>query len=162
MQQISPPIRQFIDRMGFQMERLGAAKTLGRLMGLLLVATRPLSLDELAELLLVSKASVSTNARVCEQAGLVQRVGVPGDRRTHFEILPGAFGRVLEARTSIIDEFKRTAEIGLEAVDPDNAVAKGRLEEMRDFYAFVAVRLDAMMQEWKTETQQSNPEERAG
>jgi len=148
MQPVSPQIQQFIERMGFLMERLGASKTLGRLMGLLLVATRPLSLDETAELLLVSKASISTNARVCEQAGLVQRVGIPGDRRTYFEILPGSFGRVLEARTTLIDDFLLLAEQGLSAVSDDNVEARARLEEMRDFYRFARESMRSMLAEW--------------
>ncbi len=137
--------------MGFVMERLGAAKTLGRLMGLLLIATRPLSLDEMARLLMVSKASISTNARICEQSGLVQRVGIPGDRRTYFEILPGSFGRVLEARTVIIAELKKLAEEGLEAVAADNDHARERLEEMRDFYAFANEGIRGMIDSWNSE-----------
>ena len=150
MQAITPPVQQFIERMGFLMERVGAAKTLGRVMGLLLVATRPLSMDELSTLLLVSKASISTNARICEQAGFVQRVGVPGDRRTYYEILPGSFGRVLEARNAIIGEFQQLAEEGIDAISPENSEARIRLEEMRDFYAFVSEGMEEMIATWKS------------
>jgi DNA-binding transcriptional regulator GbsR (MarR family) len=154
MQAISPPVQQFIERMGFLMERLGAAKTLGRMMGLLLVATRPLSLDDLSSLLLVSKASISTNARVCENAGFVQRVGIPGDRRTYFEILPGSFGRILEARNAIIGEFEKLAAEGIDAISPENEEARVRLEGMRDFYAFVGKGMDEMIAAWKAESAQ--------
>ena len=149
MQSLSPPVQTFIERMGSLMEKLGAAKTLGRMFALLLVATRPLSLDEMAKLLLVSKASISTNARLCEQLGLVQRVGIPGDRKTYFEILPGAFGRMLAARMSVIDQLQSLAQQGLDALDDDNDIARARLEEMIAFYAFAGDRIAHMLNSWK-------------
>ncbi|MCK5448733.1 MAG: MarR family transcriptional regulator, partial [Gemmatimonadetes bacterium] len=66
----NPETRQFIERMGLAVERMGLTRTFGRLFGLLMVADRPLSLDEIVERLDVSKASVSTNARACEELGL--------------------------------------------------------------------------------------------
>ena len=70
----NPETRQFIERMGLAIERMGLSRTFGRLFGLLMVADRPLSLDEMVERLHVSKASVSTNARSCEELGLARRV----------------------------------------------------------------------------------------
>ena len=56
---LKPEAQQFIERTGVEIERLGMSRTFGRLFGLLMVADRPLSLDDLAEQLHVSKASVS-------------------------------------------------------------------------------------------------------
>ncbi len=97
----NPETRQFIERMGLAVERMGLTRTFGRLFGLLMVADRPLSLDEIVERLDVSKASVSTNARACEELGLARRVGVRGDRRDYYEIAPrGTPGRGRRALAS--------------------------------------------------------------
>ncbi|UCG87148.1 MAG: hypothetical protein JSW71_00965 [Gemmatimonadota bacterium] len=149
MMQLNPKTQDFVERVGLALENLGTTRTLGRLFGLLLVADQPMSLDELARLLQVSKASVSTNARVCVQIGLAQQVGIPGDRRDYYEISPGSFEQAVAARLSAIRELVGLAEAGISAVDEDNRVATARLEEMRDFYQFVGDEMAKMMPRWR-------------
>src|SRR5688500_16342267 len=72
--------------MGMLFEADGASRTAGRLMGLLMLSPEPCSLEELAERLRVSKASVSTNARALERYGTIERVTRPGDRRDYYQI----------------------------------------------------------------------------
>ena len=62
------------------------ARVAGRLFGVLLVSAEPRSLDELAEQLGVSKASVSINIRFLEEKGAVERIGRQGDRRDYYRI----------------------------------------------------------------------------
>ncbi|MCL7970871.1 MAG: MarR family transcriptional regulator, partial [marine benthic group bacterium] len=112
----NPETRQFIERMGLAMDRLGLNRTFGRVFGLLMVADEPMSLDEMVERLQVSKASVSTNARSCEELGLARRVGVRGDRRDYYEIAPRAFEHVTAKRLVAIHAMAGLAAEGLEAV----------------------------------------------
>ena len=151
MQKLNPETGAFIERMGLLFERIGTSRTFGRLFGLLLVADKPLSLNEMTRLLHVSKASISTNARLCEQIGLAQRVSVPGDRRTYYEMLPGSFGHVFEVRLALIHERVHLAEEGLKAVETDNALALERLNEMRDFYEFIGSEMRAMLARWRAQ-----------
>ena len=58
---------EFIDTIGEASERFGMARIAGLLKGLLLVSREPISLDEMAQRLEVSKASVSTNIRLLER-----------------------------------------------------------------------------------------------
>ncbi len=157
MTELSIEIQSFVERTGSLMERFGAARTFGRLLGFLLVAERPYSLDELSALLLVSKASISTNTRLLEQSGMAQRVSMPGDRRTFFEILPGSFSRVLEAKLLLIDEIEQLAEAGLDAIDETNTLACQRLEEMRDFYSFAGEEIIGMLAHWKEHGSKRDP-----
>jgi DNA-binding transcriptional regulator GbsR (MarR family) len=149
MKPLNSNLQNFVERVGLTMERLGAARTLGRILGLLLVTEEPLSLDDMTETLLVSKASVSTNARLCEQTGLVQRVSVPGDRRTYYEITPGAFVDTLSKRIAGLQEIIHMAEEGLEAIDESHKKARSRLEEMHDLYTFLGKGMQAALDEWK-------------
>ena len=148
MKELNADTRAFVEQMGLMMDRTGGARTLGRLLGLLLVAEEPLSLGDMAALLQVSKASVSTNARRCEQVGLAHRVSKPGDRRDYYEISPGSFGRMLASRDAVIQEMIRLAELGLRAIEADNQLARARLEEMRDFYTFVGLEMKAVIEHW--------------
>ena len=141
--------RQFIEKMGLSFEQLGATRTAGRMTGLLLVADRPLSLTEMADLLHLSKASISTNARMIEQMGMIQRVSNPGDRRDFYEILPGTFELLLERRIRAIGAFVHLTEEGLEAIEPDNRTARERLEVMKQFYEFFATELEVALQHWR-------------
>ena len=145
----NPETRQFIERMGLAMDRLGLTRTFGRVFGLLMVADEPLSLDDMVERLRVSKASVSINARSCEEFGLARRVGKRGDRRDYYELTPGSFEEMVARRIKAIDAFVLLANEGLAAVDKDNERARTRLEKMRDFYQFFLTELDTLLERWQ-------------
>ena len=149
MDHLDDKTQQFVERMGLMMERSGAARTFGRLMGLLLVADEPISLDTMARLLHVSKASISTNTRHLEQGGFAQRVSIPGDRRTYYEITPNSFEHMLSARMKMLHEFVGLFEEGLQAIEDENHAAHARLMGMRDFYQFIAEDIVEMMARWK-------------
>lgn len=88
--------RDFIESMGRQFEEDGAPRIAGRLFGLLMVQEEPCSLDDVAELLQVSKGSASSNARLLEQLGIAERVTRAGDRRDYYQISPDIGERTLE------------------------------------------------------------------
>jgi DNA-binding MarR family transcriptional regulator len=146
---LNPETRQFIERMGLAIERLGQPRTFGRLFGLLMVADRPLSLDEITEQLHVSKASASTNARACEELGLARRVGMRGDRRDYYEIAPGAFEQVTARRVAAIHAMAGLAAEGLEAVGDEPSPARERLTRMLDFYLFMGEQVEELLERWR-------------
>jgi DNA-binding transcriptional regulator GbsR (MarR family) len=149
MMELNEKTRDFIERMGLTFEHMGATRTMGRLMGLLLVADKPLSLNELVSLLQVSKATVSTNARLTDQLGLTQRVSIPGDRRDFYQILPGAFERAAARRMAAIHQLIELSQQGLEAIEQDNDTARARLQTMQEFYQFFLTEMDSALAKWK-------------
>src|SRR5690606_5631913 len=79
--------KEFIERMGLLIEReAGFSRIAGRMLGFFLLDGTPRTLDELAEMLQISKASASTNARILEQIGLLERFRTFGDRRDYYRI----------------------------------------------------------------------------
>ena len=54
------------------------------------------SLDDLADQLQVSKASISSNARLLENWGIAERITLPGDRRDFYQLSPNAEERSLQ------------------------------------------------------------------
>ena len=145
----NPETRQFIERMGLAIERLGLTRNFGRLFGLLMVAERPLSLDEMVERLGVSKASVSTNARACEELGLARQVGVRGDRKDYYEIAPGAFESMMAKRVGVIHAMAGLAAEGVQAVGEEPSAARDRLTEMLDFYLFMGEQIEELLERWR-------------
>ncbi len=93
--------QQIVERMGLHFEQDGLPRIAGRLLGYLLLSAEPKSLDELAEALRVSKSSVSTDARLLERMGTVERVAQLGDRRDFYRIacdLPERIGALWAER----------------------------------------------------------------
>jgi DNA-binding transcriptional regulator GbsR (MarR family) len=79
---------QMIEACGRICQVFGLPRSLGQIYGLLYLAANPLSLDEIAELLGISKASVSTGTRQLSSWGGIRQVWVPGERRDHFAVEP--------------------------------------------------------------------------
>lgn len=79
-------LAEFVEQMGILGEDGRMPRIAGRLFGLFLVETRPLSLRELAARLQVSRASVSTNTRLLAAAGMIERVSMPGDRQDYYRL----------------------------------------------------------------------------
>ena len=65
---------EFIEKFGMVAEQDGFPRIAGRMMGFLLLNEGPYTLDELAEELQISKTSASTNARLLEGHGVIERV----------------------------------------------------------------------------------------
>lgn len=137
--------QEFVEQVGSALESLGAARTAGRLLGVLLVAEEPISLDAACRVLRASKASVSTNAGWLKTAGLLQRVSYPGDRKDYYQVSPGTFERLLGGRVAQVKDWVRVAEVGLRAIEKDNLVARARLEEMRGTCRFLVEQLTLLV-----------------
>jgi DNA-binding transcriptional regulator GbsR (MarR family) len=85
----NPPLSkarlEFIEAGGRLCQLLGLPRSTGQIYGLLHLSPKPLSLDEIASLLSISKASASTGTRQLISWHAVRQVWVQGDRRDYFE-----------------------------------------------------------------------------
>ncbi len=137
---------RFTDRMGLLFEAEGQPPIAGRLFGCLLVSDDPCSLDELAEMLSVSKASVSTNARRLAEMGVLERVCRPGDRHDYYRVAPDLFRRTMADRlrrwqrfTEAVGDARRMLPIRSERV-------RARLRGYETAYAYMADAIGAALQ----------------
>jgi DNA-binding transcriptional regulator GbsR (MarR family) len=140
--------KEFIEKMGLMFEHAGSTRTHGRMMALLLVTDNPLSLDEMSQGLQISKASLSTNARLAVRFGMAQRVSRPGDRKDYYEMTASSFESMVAHRMQAIDVFIHLADEGLAAIESDNATARSRLEKMKQFYRFFLGELEDSLTRW--------------
>jgi len=146
---ISPEMRQFIESVGQYFERYALPRIGGRILGLLLVAQRELSLDDIASTLQVSRASVSTNIRLILVIGLGELVTRPGDRRDYYRFSPHAWEQGLEADIEGTVALRRLAERGLAAAQKSESTAHQHLAELIEFCDFVLEDRRTSLVRWK-------------
>lgn len=108
----------FLDRVNQLCNKFGLNNIMGQLYTILYLSNKPLSLDEMAEKIKVSKGSISVNIRELEKWGAVKPVWVKGSRKDYYEanldikkiiadrIKSGVQKRISEV-DEMLDEFKK-------------------------------------------------------
>ena len=140
---------RFIERMGLYYEHLGVPRIGGRILGLLMMARRPLTLDDMASMLRVSRASISTNARMNVAVGMVRHVSLPGDRRDYYVFSPNAWEERLAIGKPTTIELRNIVKEGLSALAPTNHEGRARLIETLAFCDLVEAATEQMMAQWR-------------
>ena len=147
--------RQFIEQLALLLENDGFPRVAGRWCGLLLIAPDPLSLDDLADHLGVTKASISVNARMLEQKGVVERIGMTGDRRDYYRIAEDVVERAMQQRVARIRQFQAALATALTAVKTRRASVAERLELMDEGFRFLLENTNRALEEWRDHTHRS-------
>ena len=137
----------FIEQMGLMAESDGMARIAGRIIGLLLLSEAPCDLESIAERLQVSHGSVSTNTRMLEQMGIIERMTAPGDRRVRFRIGADPAGQMLQRDLQRQQRMDALVQATLEAL-PSDAVGRRNLEGMHVFHTMAIRRAQEMLAEW--------------
>lgn len=146
--QPSPGLTRFIESMGMYFENEGVSRIGGRILGLLLIAHKPLSAEEIASILKVSRASVSTNIRLLINSGLVEKVTFLNERSTYYAIAETAWEQVIRASIQKVNAFKNLARLGLEAL-PAQDSARARLEEMVEWAEAMSGLYENALLQWQ-------------
>jgi DNA-binding transcriptional regulator GbsR (MarR family) len=129
----------------------------GRIFAVLFLQDRPLSLDDIAKALQISKSNISINIRGLVEWHLVRRVSVPSSRRDHYEaasdfwrvmqeIMERRFRWNIRQVIAACDETSRTAGAGRKgsrAAERQRVFIEGRLDALRSFAAAVDAGIEA-------------------
>lgn len=137
---------QFIEKMGRSFEADGIPRIGGRLFGFLLLQEQPCSLDDLAEVLRVSKTSISTNARLLERRGMVELTTRPGDRRDYYVVSGDLIGP-LELRLAHVREMEALLREAPGTLPTRSPVVRERLRRMGEVTGLVVERLTEVLRE---------------
>ncbi|HEU4561586.1 MAG TPA: MarR family transcriptional regulator [Longimicrobium sp.] len=127
---------QFIEQFARLLEQEGGPRIAGRISALLLLTPDALPLDEIAERLQASKASISTNARLLEQWGLVERVSHPGDRRDYYRSRADGAVNLLERRLAWMRRLRDAADLGAGSNAAQHPVVRERFQTLCRLHAF--------------------------
>jgi DNA-binding transcriptional regulator GbsR (MarR family) len=141
---------QFVEQFGLHMEGEGLARIAGRLWAFLLLQDAPVDAETLGAQLQISHGSVSTNTRLLEAIGIIERVTFPGDRRVHYQVSADPYTASLTKRIErqrwLADLLSRTAE-----QLPGDEVARERLDALREVTDRVARATVEVMEAWAAE-----------
>jgi DNA-binding transcriptional regulator GbsR (MarR family) len=66
-------------------QRLGLPRSTGQVYGVLFSSPKPLSLEDIADILGISKTSASSGTRQLLALSMIRQAWIPGERRDHFE-----------------------------------------------------------------------------
>jgi DNA-binding transcriptional regulator GbsR (MarR family) len=131
--ELSEGERGFVEAVGAHTASFGLPRIAGRTFALLMIAPRPLALEEVARLLKVSRASVSINTRIGMATGVVERVSVAGDRRTFYAFSDHAYEHRIALLERHLTGITRIVRESLATLPESNIAARHRLEFARDF-----------------------------
>lgn len=142
-------LAQFIENMGLHFEEYGVPRIGGRILGLLLASSRPVSSEEMAEVLEVSRSSISTNLRTLLITGLAERVSIPGERNDYYVFSDEAWEAILEIRLDRIESLRQMTKDGMQDM-PDRHPARKRLEEVLTWTDMLVKTYEQLIEKWQS------------
>jgi DNA-binding transcriptional regulator GbsR (MarR family) len=145
VKKLPPVAEQFIEDFGLALEAEGLPRTAGRLIGLILMLDEGGDLETLAHQLRVSRASISTNTRMLESVGAIERYTIPGKRRIVYRSARIPQNRQMEAMGW---RMRRTADIvraTRRQLPKEMAGANERLKRVEDYYDSMLAVVDSVL-----------------
>lgn len=140
---------RFIERLGLVFEESERMPRIAsRILGLLLLTPDECSIDEMAERLAVSRASISVDARRLEECGVVERVTRKGDRRDYYRIAPDHYTRGLERRLAVIERLVTVIDEGRQ-MKIESREVRDRLDETAEALRFVIDATTEELERWR-------------
>ncbi len=154
--ELSPNIQSFVFHFGEMGSRWGFNRTVGQMFALLVVTEKPLSANDLASALNISRGNVSMGMKELQSWRLVQVSHVPGDRKEYYRVT----GSIWDLANTIFDERKKREvdptlsllrdNLLAEPVDQQETFALEKMQEIHD--------LLEMLTQWAGELQGLSPE----
>jgi len=139
--------RHFIEDISLYFEQMGMPRMAGRVLGVLLISDPPeQSINDLCEVLQVSKSSISTTTRLLTEMGLIERVAAPVPRRVYFQFKPGGWVVFMRMRLRLMASLHQIAERGLELLQAKDPTLRERLQEAHDMFSLIEEELPALLE----------------
>lgn len=153
---MSPKIQSFVMHCGEMGSRWGFNRTIGQMYGLLLINEEPLSANDIAELLNISRGNVSMGIKELQSWRLIQLQHRPGDRKDYY--MPA--GSIWDMANRVFEERrKREMDPTLsllrdslldEPANAQEAYAQAKMHEIHDLLETIT--------QWAGELQTMGPE----
>lgn len=153
---LSDEMSRFIENIALYYEGHGQSRIAGRIFGLMLVTTTPLSAEQIGQLLQASLGSVSTNVRALVAAGWIEKVTFPGTRTTYYRFAPSAWDSVMERRRQSIAPLKKMAG-QIEAALPPDHPARDQIHLMAEWADLIMDHYEGLKETWKARVAEQQP-----
>ncbi|MGB5557595.1 MAG: MarR family transcriptional regulator [Paracoccaceae bacterium] len=131
--------RQFVEKIGAVAQSEGMPRIAGRLFALLIFEGRWFSFGELADVLEVSRGSVSSNVRLLENLGVIKRASRPGDRQDYFHLADNPYANLLAGAATRAKAARREIEDTITDLPGSQAETLERLRSFAQFYGALQV-----------------------
>jgi len=151
---MTPSLKQeFIQDFGEAYHIFGLPKLMGRIVGLMLYVETPISLDEIASQLNVSKGPVSQIIRRLKDHDLIRRIWMPGDRKDYYQPEAEIFGNAFRNHVGLMRrnlELAKKYQSRLKTNGTnENPIFTQRVEDMHQFYQLMLDYFDKFLKDWK-------------
>ena len=127
-------IEEFIEQLGLIAQADGLPRIAGRILGLMVIHGGPFSFSELSIELKVSRASISTNTRVLENLGVIERVTRPGERQDYFKLHDNPYVELMRGLQNRMKKANQTVTETKSKLPTDDKAMQRRLSNLCDFY----------------------------
>jgi predicted transcriptional regulator len=142
-------VLRFVERFALMLTEAGWPRMPARVFACLLCEDSGwLTAGGLASRLRVSPAAISGAVRYLIQIGLVTREREPGARTDHYRIDDDAWYEAITRRSDALVRWDEALAEGVKVVGA-GAPAGRRLEESREFFAFLHDETVGMMERWR-------------
>jgi Predicted transcriptional regulators len=138
--------KDFVDRLGRYYENYGIPRIGGRIIGLVLASERPVTAEEIAALLDVSRGSVSTNLKLLQAYGFLEADASSSGRADAYTLSPRAWENAIRARIEGFRDLKALAQQGLAAAK--NEAARGKIGGLASWADAQIAGHEAALKEW--------------
>jgi DNA-binding transcriptional regulator GbsR (MarR family) len=149
-----------VSGMGRLARFFGFGEVMGRLYGILLLSPEPMSLDDLASGLEISKGSVSMNMRDLERWGMAKEVWMRGERKKYYKaesdmwqmirnVLSSRERREVDLALNVLgDSVEKLQKAEAELTPEEKELAEFYLERIADlqgFFQFAQMALETVL-----------------
>jgi DNA-binding transcriptional regulator GbsR (MarR family) len=129
---------EFVEAVAALLGSWGLPPMAGRMWAYLLICEpTEQTAGQISEALHASRGAISGTARMLTTAGFIRRVRRRGDRREFFSAPPDAFDALMGDAARTYATFRKTVEIGLNALADRPPSASERLKRLHHAFAFM-------------------------
>jgi len=140
---------EFIETLGLILQTEGFPRIAGRLLGIFVLRGGPLSFQELSDTLQVSRGSISTNTRLLESLGVVERVSVSGERQDYFRLADTPYERMAAGKVERARQASDRLKKGRDSLENCDDATFDRMTELSDFFGSISRACASALDEMK-------------
>lgn len=148
--------KRFIEGLGLLIQEDGLPRIAGRMLGLFILEGGPISFSALADKLQVSRGSVSSNTRLLEQLGYIDRIAITGDRRDYYQLSDAPYLRLLDGYTQRLSQRLDLISDLKEDLTTQHEGSQIRLQRMQQFYNAALASAEKLKLELLQETERDH------
>ena len=139
--------KHFIEDISLYFEQMGLPRMAGRVLGVLLISNPPeQSLNDLCEVLQISKSALSTTTRLLTEMELIERVPSPKPRQVAYEFKSGGWVAFMRMHLRLMASLHQIAEGGLVLLRDEPLALRARLQEAHDMFSLIEEQLPVLLQ----------------